>query len=59
MKPQKVIVDTGTIVAFFNKKDHYHERTKAQLATMIPPLLTCEAAISESCFLLRHYENGF
>jgi len=58
MKPQTVIVDTGPIAAFLNKKDHYHEWTKAQLATMSPPLLTCEAVLSESCFLLRHYENG-
>ena len=25
---------------------------------MRPPFLTCEAVISESCFLLKHYENG-
>ena len=58
MKPQKVIVDTGPIVAFLNKKDRYHEWTKTQFATMSPPLLTCESVLSESCFLLRHYENG-
>lgn len=58
MKPQKVIVDSGPIVAFLNKKDRYHEWTKAQFATMIPPLLTCETVLSESCFLLRNYENG-
>ena len=23
-----------------------------------PPMLTCEAVIAESCFLLRHLENG-
>jgi predicted nucleic acid-binding protein len=58
MKHQKVIVDTGPIVAFLNKHDRYHEWTKAQLARISPPLLTCEAVISESCFLLRNYENG-
>lgn len=58
MKPQKVIVDAGPIVAFLNKQDQYHEWTKVQFAKMSPPLLTCEAVISESCFLLRHYENG-
>ena len=58
MKPQKVILDTGPLVAYLNKNDRYHEWTIAQFETMIPPLLTCEAVLSESCFLLRHYQKG-
>lgn len=58
MKPQKVLLDTGPLVAFLNKKDQYHEWAIAQFAIMRPPLLTCEAVLSESCFLLRHYKNG-
>ncbi len=58
MKPRKVLLDTGPLVAFLNKQDLYHEWSIAQLATMSPPLLTCEAGLSESCFLLRHYEHG-
>ena len=58
MKPGKVILDTGPLVAFLNKKDQYHEWALTQFATMIPPLLTCEAVLSEACFLLNHYENG-
>ena len=58
MKPPKVILDTGPIIAYFNKKDKYHEWTVAQFATLNPPLFTCEAVLSEACFLLRHYENG-
>lgn len=58
MKRPRVILDTGPLVAFLNKKDRYHEWAMAQFATMSPPLLTCEAVISESCFLLRRFENG-
>jgi predicted nucleic acid-binding protein len=58
MKPQKVLLDTGPLVAYLNKKDQYHDWVVAQFATMQPPLLTCEAVLSESCFLLRYYENG-
>ena len=58
MKPRKVLLDTGPLVAFLNKKDQHHEWALAQVATMSPPLLTCEAVLSESCFLLRHYEKG-
>ncbi len=58
MKPQKVILDSGPLVAFLNKKDRYHDWAMAQFSTMSPPLLTCEAVLSETCFLLRHYKNG-
>lgn len=58
MKPQMVLVDTGPLVAFFNKRDQYHEWVKSQFANMTPPLLICEAVLSETCFLLGRYENG-
>lgn len=58
MKLHKVILDTGPLVAFLNKNDQYHEWAVAQFATMIPPLLTCEAVLSESCFLFKDYKNG-
>jgi len=58
MKPRKILLDTGPLVVFLNKEDRYHKWAVAQLATMNPPLLTCEAVLSETCFLLRAYENG-
>ena len=58
MRPLKVIVDTGPIVAYLNKTDKYHEWTVTQLAELKPPLLTCESVLSEACFLLRQYKNG-
>lgn len=58
MRLGKVLVDTGPLVAYFNKKDRYHDWAIAQLAVINPPLLTCEAVLSEACFLLRHYERG-
>ena len=58
MKSKKVLLDTGPLVAFLNKNDRYHDWAITRFATMTPPLITCEAVISESCFLLRHYENG-
>ena len=48
-----IIIDTGPIVAFINARDKYHEWTKEQWSRIIPPLLTCEAVLSEACFLLR------
>ena len=58
MRSSTVIIDTGPLVAYFNKKDTYHDWTVSQLAGLKPPLLTCESVLSEACFLLRHYKNG-
>ena len=54
----KVIVDTGPLVAFINKRDTFHEWVKQQLAALNPPLFTCEAVLSEAAFLLRHLPRG-
>lgn len=53
------IVDTGVLVAYLNRRDKYHEWTKTQLSRTFPPLLTCEAVIAESCFLLKDIPNGY
>lgn len=58
MNLQKIILDTGPLVAYINKNDRCHEWTMAQFSTMTPPLFTCEAVLSESCFLLKDYANG-
>ncbi len=47
-----VIVDTGPLVAFFNKRDKYHDWAVLQWAGIESPMLTCEAVLSEACFLL-------
>lgn len=48
------IVDTGPLVAFLNRRDRFHEWAAVELARIAPPLQTCEAVLSEACFLLRH-----
>jgi predicted nucleic acid-binding protein len=54
----RVILDTGPLVAFLNGRDKHHDWAEAQWAQIQPPLLTCEAVISEACFLLREYDKG-
>ncbi len=54
----KVILDTSPLVALINKRDNYHEWSKQQWAMIKPPLLTCEAVITESFFLLRNTYGG-
>ena len=38
-----VIIDTGVLVAYFNRREQWHSWAKVQLAKIQPPLLTCEA----------------
>ena len=47
-----VIIDTGPLVAFLNRKDKYHIWAQSQWNQIAPPMLTCEAVLSEACFLL-------
>lgn len=49
---QKVIVDTSVLVASIDQSERHHEWVVQQLEWIEPPLLTCEAVISETWFLL-------
>lgn len=49
----RVLLDTGPLVASLDIADRHHLWTVAQFKEILPPLLTCEAVISEACFLLR------
>jgi predicted nucleic acid-binding protein len=52
------LLDTGPLVAFLNRRDRYHPWATAHMARLRPPLLTCEAVLSEACFLLRTWHSG-
>jgi len=53
-----VLLDTGPLVAVINRPDKFHGWVTTQWANIEPPLLTCEAVISEACFLLRNVYGG-
>jgi predicted nucleic acid-binding protein len=53
-----VVLDTGPLVAFIDGEDTQHRWASAQLASLQPPFLTCEAVISEALFLLPHARRG-
>ncbi|HET9212616.1 MAG TPA: PIN domain-containing protein [Thermoanaerobaculia bacterium] len=54
----RILVDTGPLVALLNRRDRHHAWVKAQLRGMDAPLDTCEAVLSEACFLLRQVPGG-
>ncbi len=55
---RNVLVDTGPLVALINRREQSHNWVIAQLANIAYPLLTCEAVITEACFLLHHIYGG-
>jgi uncharacterized protein len=55
---RQVLLDTGAIVALLKRQDQFHDWAKAEWAIVIPPFLTCEAVITEACFLLRRTYGG-
>src|SRR5213594_1963685 len=57
MAAVEFLCDTGPLVAFFNRHDQYHSWAAAQFDCIFQPLLTCEAVVSETVFLLQ--DDGF
>ena len=53
-----VLVDTGPIVAYLNGRDRHNAWAVAVFKQLRPPLLTCEAVLSEAVFLLRSAPGG-
>jgi predicted nucleic acid-binding protein len=53
-----VLADTGPIVAYLNGRDRHHAWAVAAFKRLRPPLLTCEAVLSEAVFLLRSASGG-
>ena len=53
MASPTVIVDTGPIVALLDADEAHHDWARDQFDALAPPLLTCEAVLSETAFLLQ------
>ena len=51
MKP--ILLDTGVIVALLDRSERHHRACVKALDAVARPLVTCEAVIAESCYLLR------
>jgi predicted nucleic acid-binding protein len=53
-----IIVDAGPIVALLNRRERYHAWVSKVMDTIEPPMFTCDAVLSEACFLLQDSEGG-
>jgi uncharacterized protein len=50
---KSVLLDTGVIVASLDRSERFHRICAETIASPGPPLVTTEAVIVESCYLLR------
>jgi predicted nucleic acid-binding protein len=48
-----VLLDTGCIVALLDRSERHHARCVEVVTELTAPLVTCEAVIAESCYVLR------
>jgi len=53
-----IVIDSGCIVAALHRRDQHHAWARAHFEVFVEPCLTCEAALSESFFLLERAREG-
>lgn len=56
MKP--VLLDTGVVVALLDRSERHHNQCAEVVTNLGRPLVTCEAVIAESCYLLRRLSGA-
>jgi uncharacterized protein len=54
----RVIIDTGPLVAFLVKEEAHHPWVMEQFQHLAAPFLTCEAVLTEAFFLVRKLPRG-
>jgi predicted nucleic acid-binding protein len=54
-----VVLDAGPLVALLDRNDPHYAWAYAQVDQLTEPMLTCEAVVSESAFLLEGVDPGF
>jgi uncharacterized protein len=53
-----VLLDTGCLVALLDRRERTHLHCVEVVTSLPPPLMTCEAVIVESIYLLRHVRGA-
>jgi len=52
------IVDTGPLVAFFDRAERHHRWVAARIEELEPPLLVCEPVLAEAMYLLARHSKA-
>jgi predicted nucleic acid-binding protein len=53
-----VLLDTGFIAALLDRSERFHKVCARTVRELGAPLITCEAVIAESCYLLRNLSGA-
>src|SRR6266478_2382956 len=53
MAATKLLLDTGPLVGYLNRKDQHHQWAVRCWAALYDPLWTCESVLSEAIFTLQ------
>jgi len=53
MAATRVLLDTGPLIGYLNRKDQYHGWAVESWAALSEPLWTCESVLSEAIFNLQ------
>jgi predicted nucleic acid-binding protein len=53
-----VLLDTGCIIALLDRSAKHHAQCVEVVSALEAPLITCEAVIAESCYLLRELHGA-
>ena len=54
----RAIVDTGPLVAFFDRSERHHLWTAERIEELDAPLLVCEPVLTETLYLLTRFPNA-
>jgi predicted nucleic acid-binding protein len=54
----RAIVDTGPLVAFFDRSERHHHWTAEQIEELDAPLLVCEPVLTETLYLLVRFPKA-
>ena len=52
------VVDTGPLVAFFDRSERHHAWVAERIEQLEPPLLVCEPVLTEVMYLLARYASA-
>lgn len=54
----RAIVDTGPLVAFFDRSERHHRWTAERVAELDAPMLVCEPVLTEALYLLGRFPKA-
>ena len=54
----RAVVDTGPLVAFFDRSERYHHWTADRIEELDAPLLVCEPVLTETIYLLARFPQA-